>query len=83
MTKVAAASTLMVSVTAFGRVPPGKMVHRSGAKPGERVMVTGTIGDAALGLAILRGGKVHAAASDKAAPEAKSNETVTAGIWPA
>ena len=61
---------LMVSVTAFGRVPPGKMIHRSGAKPGERVMVTGTIGDAALGLAILRGGKVHAAASDKAAREA-------------
>ncbi|WP_225669248.1 thiamine-phosphate kinase [Bradyrhizobium hereditatis] len=61
---------LMVSVTAFGRVPPGKMVHRSGASPGERVMVTGTIGDAALGLAILRGGKVHAAASDKAAREA-------------
>ena len=60
----------MVSVTAFGRVPPGKMVHRSGAKAGERVMVTGTIGDAALGLAILRGGKVHAAASDKAAREA-------------
>src|SRR3954464_10418908 len=61
---------LMVSVTAFGRLPPGKMVHRSGAKAGERVMVTGTIGDAALGLAILRGGKVHAAASDKAVREA-------------
>jgi thiamine-monophosphate kinase len=61
---------LMVSVTAFGRVPPGKMVHRRGAKPGERVMVTGTIGDAALGLAVLRGGKVHAAASDKAVREA-------------
>src|SRR6185295_5049729 len=26
---------LMISVTAFGRLPPGKMVHRSGAKPGE------------------------------------------------
>ena len=48
---------LMVSVTAFGRVPPGKMIHRSGAKPGDRVMVTGTIGDAALGLAILRDGR--------------------------
>jgi thiamine-monophosphate kinase len=60
---------MMVSVTAFGRVPPGKMVHRIGAKPGERVMVTGTIGDAALGLAVLKGGKVHAA-SDKAAREA-------------
>ena len=52
----------MISVTAFGRVPAGKIVHRSGARPGERVMVTGTIGDAALGLAMLRGGKVHAAA---------------------
>jgi thiamine-monophosphate kinase len=58
---------LMISVTAFGRVPVGKMVHRSGARPGERVMVTGTIGDAALGLAVLGGGKVHAAASDAAA----------------
>jgi thiamine-monophosphate kinase len=61
---------LMVSVTAFGRVPPGKMVHRSGAKPGDRVMVTGTIGDAALGLAILGGGKVHAACTDPAARDA-------------
>src|SRR3954465_12476312 len=60
---------LMISVTAFGRVPPGKMVHRRGAKPGDRVMVTGTIGDAALGLAVLKGGKVHAAAGDAAARE--------------
>jgi thiamine-monophosphate kinase len=47
---------LMISITAFGRVSPGKMVHRSGAKPGDRVVVTGTIGDAALGLDILKGG---------------------------
>jgi thiamine-monophosphate kinase len=58
---------LMISITAFGRVPSGKMVHRSGAKPGDRVVVTGTIGDAALGLAVLKGGKVHAALSDAAA----------------
>ena len=31
---------LMISITAFGRLPPGKMVHRSGAKPGDRVVVT-------------------------------------------
>ena len=61
---------LMISVTAFGRVPPGKMVHRSGAMAGERVMVTGTIGDAALGLAILRGEKVHTAEPGNAAREA-------------
>jgi thiamine-monophosphate kinase len=54
---------LTVSITAFGRVPVGKMVHRSGAKPGDRVMVTGTIGDAALGLAMLKGTVVFNAAA--------------------
>src|SRR5207237_7425597 len=49
---------LTVSITAFGRVPAGKMVHRSGAQRGDRVVVTGTIGDAALGLDILKGGAV-------------------------
>ncbi len=58
---------LMISITAFGRVPPGKMVHRSGAKPGDRIVVTGTIGDAALGLDMLRGGAVTTALADDAA----------------
>ena len=44
---------LMISITAFGRVPPGKMVRRDGAKVGDRIVVTGTIGDAVLGLRIL------------------------------
>jgi thiamine-monophosphate kinase len=57
----------MISITAFGRVAKGKMVHRSGAKPGDRVMVTGTIGDAALGLDILKGGPATAALTDAAA----------------
>ena len=51
-----------ISITAFGRVPAGKMVHRSGAKPGDRVVVTGTIGDATLGLDILKGGAAAALA---------------------
>jgi thiamine-monophosphate kinase len=61
---------LMISITAFGRVPPGKMVHRSGAKPGDRVVVTGTIGDAALGLDILRGGAAAAVLANDAAAKA-------------
>jgi thiamine-monophosphate kinase len=61
---------LMISITAFGRVAVGKMVHRSGAKPGDRVVVTGTIGDAALGLDILKRGAVAAVlAGDVAAAE--------------
>lgn len=47
---------LSISITAFGRVPAGKMVHRNGARPGDRVVVSGTIGDAVLGLDILKGG---------------------------
>ena len=61
---------LTISITAFGRVPAGKMVRRSGAKPGDRVMVTGTIGDAALGLDILKGGPVAAALADDAGARA-------------
>ncbi|SHH42158.1 thiamine-phosphate kinase [Bradyrhizobium erythrophlei] len=61
---------LMISITAFGRVPAGKMVYRTGAKPGDRVVVTGTIGDAALGLDILRGGAVAAVLADDAAAKA-------------
>ena len=43
---------IVISISAFGGVPRGKMLRRSGAKPGERIVVTGTIGDAALGLAL-------------------------------
>jgi len=46
---------VMVSVSMFGSVPSGKMVRRAGAKPGHRVFVTGTIGDAALGLKLRQG----------------------------
>ena len=61
---------LMISVTAFGRVLPGRMVRRNGAEPGDRVVVTGTIGDAALGLDILKGGAVATALAGDATARA-------------
>jgi thiamine-monophosphate kinase len=42
----------MFSLTAIGEVPKGRMVRRQGGAPGDRLYVTGTIGDAALGLAL-------------------------------
>ncbi len=57
---------VMISITAFGRVGAGRMVRRSGAKAGDRVVGTGSIGDAVLGLDILRGGTVAAAVADDA-----------------
>jgi thiamine-monophosphate kinase len=39
-----------IAIAAFGTLPAGTMVRRSGASAGDRVVVSGTIGDAALGL---------------------------------
>jgi thiamine-monophosphate kinase len=47
---------LTLSVTLFGEVPSGGAVRRSTAQPGEMVFVSGTIGDAGLGLARLLDG---------------------------
>jgi len=41
---------LVITVQAHGFVPPGKALQRQGARPGERIYVTGTLGDAGLAL---------------------------------
>jgi thiamine-monophosphate kinase len=43
-----------VSIAAFGHLPSGSMVKRAGARAGDAIVVTGTIGDAALGLLVRR-----------------------------
>lgn len=48
---------LSVTVTAMGTVPAGGALRRAGARAGDAVCVTGTLGDAALGLARWRGGE--------------------------
>jgi thiamine-monophosphate kinase len=50
-----ASGGLTVTITAIGRVPKGKMVHRAGARAGDAIFVSGTVGDAALGLGIRLG----------------------------
>lgn len=47
---VSTTGPLTLSITAFGTVPAGRMVKRSGARPGDVVLVSGTVGDGALGL---------------------------------
>jgi thiamine-monophosphate kinase len=67
---VRAGGPLWMSITAIGRVPSGRMVPRGGARPGDRLCVTGTIGDAALGLKLRQGQPQWASAlsgEDKAA----------------
>ncbi|HEX2113179.1 MAG TPA: thiamine-phosphate kinase [Alphaproteobacteria bacterium] len=57
--------TLTLAITALGQVGTGRMLTRGGAREGDDVYVSGTIGDAAIGLISLRGGlgRLSAAAS--------------------
>lgn len=52
---VATPGPLLLSLTILGLVPRGRALTRGGAGPGELVCVSGTLGDAAMGLRILRG----------------------------
>lgn len=47
---------LTISITAFGFAPVGAMIRRAGAKPGDIVYVSGTVGDAGGGLDVLKSG---------------------------
>ena len=53
---------LVVNVTAIGTVRPRRALTRAGARPGDDIYVTGAVGDAAAGLAMLRAGAADATA---------------------
>lgn len=46
---------LNVCITVFGEVPAGAALLRSGARPGDDLYVSGTVGDARLALEVFRG----------------------------
>jgi thiamine-monophosphate kinase len=52
---VATSGPAVLSLTALGEVAFGAEIRRSGACPGDMIWVSGTIGDAFLGLQVLRG----------------------------
>lgn len=54
---VATPGPLTLSLTAFGEVEAGHALLRSNARSGDNIWVSGTIGDAALGLQCLTGGR--------------------------
>ena len=54
---IAVPDRTVISITAFGSVPKGRMVRRSGGQPGDLLYVSGTIGGSAAGLALLKGEK--------------------------
>jgi len=54
---LSASPAFWLSITLLGKVAPKAMVKRTGARTGDWLYVTGTLGDAAAGLAILKSGQ--------------------------
>lgn len=54
---VSTSGPISLTVTAFGLVPTGEGLPRSGGRPGDLVFVTGSIGDAIAGLSIQLDGR--------------------------
>jgi len=53
---LSASPTLLIAVTLVGEVEPGRAITRSGAKPGERIWITGRLGASGAGLMALKAG---------------------------
>lgn len=62
---VATGGALSLSLTAIGDLPMDSALRRNGARIGDRVYVSGRIGDAGVGLRILRDGLEGGAAADR------------------
>ncbi|HLT79232.1 MAG TPA: thiamine-phosphate kinase [Ferrovibrio sp.] len=56
-------SGITLAITAFGAVPTGQMLRRGGAVAGDDLYVTGSIGDAALGLEAKLNGRLFSSAA--------------------
>lgn len=56
---------LVLSVTVIGEQQPERIVQRNGAKPGDLIFVTGSLGDSALGLELLKRGERSGSAAER------------------
>ncbi len=66
---VASSNGLSIAVTLIGSAHPRRIVYRCGARPGDLIFVSGTLGDSALGLTLLQQGS-HGFTTQSSYPQA-------------
>lgn len=71
----------VISVQITGDIPSGRALTRSGARPGDGIYVTGTLGDAAAGLASLQDDTASEATRFLAGRFARPTARIAVGQW--
>jgi len=77
---LAQSSTALADIVLIGAVPRGKALLRSGARAGDRIYVTGSVGGSAFGLRRLRG-NARGSTSGDTAPHLWPQPRVAQGLW--
>ncbi len=62
---IATRTDIVACLTVLGRARAGRVVTRAGARPGDRIMLGGTVGDSKAGLEILLGGRGDVSETDR------------------
>ena len=71
---------LAICITVLGELPAGSALLRSGARPGDDLYVSGTLGDARLALEVFRGSAALDEASFRAVRQAMELPTARVGL---
>ncbi len=71
---------LVIAITVLGEVPSGSALLRSGARPGDDLYVSGTLGDARLALEVFRGNVALDEASFRSVRQAMESPTPRIGL---
>ncbi len=73
---------IVITTTVFGEVPKDEVVFRDGARAGDKIYVTGTLGSSALGLSFLKEGLSHGGAGAEGSDSAAISKAVKSHLDP-
>lgn len=78
---LAQSSIALADIVLIGAVPRAKALLRSGARPGDLIYVTGSLGGSAYGLQLLKSGGRHKLSEPAFSPHLSPQPRIAQGLW--